>query len=65
MLAREPLVEIARVGLVSVVVVSLLLLAGAALHADGFDGPAVSTALYLAYCAAAGALALVTLLRRS
>jgi hypothetical protein len=63
MIAREPVLERARIGLTSVVVVMTLLLVGAALHSDDFDGPGASVAVYVVYSVVAGAVALVTLLQ--
>lgn len=63
MIAREPVLVRARIGLTSVVVVMTLLLLGAALHSDGFDGPGAAVAVYVVYSVAAGAVALATLLQ--
>jgi predicted permease len=63
MLAREPVLDNTRIGLTSVVVVMILLLVGAALHRDAFAGSSGSTAIYLIYTVAAGAIAVLGLLR--
>jgi hypothetical protein len=63
MLAREPVLERARIGLTSVVVVIVLLLVGAALHREAFDGPAASIVVYIGHEVLAGGVALALLLR--
>jgi hypothetical protein len=47
MLAKQETLHTARVGLFADVLVSSLLLIGALIHWDGFNGPQVSTSLFL------------------
>jgi hypothetical protein len=62
MIAREPVLERTRIALTSVAIVMVLLLIGAGVHHVAFDGPAISIAVYIAHSAAAGSVALFTLL---
>jgi hypothetical protein len=54
MLSRERSQQTAKVGLAAGILVSALLLAGAAFHAPEFDGPEVSRAIYVASLVAFG-----------
>jgi hypothetical protein len=47
MLARQPTLETAKVGLLANVVVTTLLLVGALLHSASLNGPPLAIALYL------------------
>jgi hypothetical protein len=58
MLSRTRHVEIARVGILGTIGVTTLQLLGAALNNDHFDGPSWAVALYLAYAALLGVVAL-------
>jgi hypothetical protein len=63
MLAREPVLARARIGLTSVVVVMVLLLIGALTQRNAFNGPRLSLAAFLGYSIVLGVLSSTSLAR--